>query len=116
MKAQTSGAANMVAIGGKMAITVVSRWQISQDDAQRIVRDSAALMRKNGASDIRLGRIVSGDNVGQTTIVVSYPDWETFGRAQTAQQKDSAYQQQHQAALKAGQLLNRTLVVDDEVS
>jgi hypothetical protein len=98
-----------------MTITVVTRWSIKQDDAQRIVRDAAPLMKTHGAESVRLGRVTTGENVGQTLVIVAYPNWETFGKAMTGQHEDQKYQEHYTAALQAGQLLDRSIIVADEL-
>ncbi len=99
-----------------MSIVSTSRWDIPQDAAQRIVRDAAPLLKQQGASSVHIGRIQAGStDTGQTLVIVTYADWETFGQAMQAQNNDQRYQQQLQEAQKTGRLLSRTLMVTDEV-
>ncbi len=44
-------------------------------------------------------------------VVVIYPDWETYGKAMNGQAQDSAYHAVYGRTLKAGELLDRTVMV-----
>jgi len=109
-----------------MPIVSVSRWSINRDDASRIVRDVAPLIKNHGATNVTLGRVHSGgqgQDVGQTAdgrqetiVVVTYPNWETYGRAMEAQHKDQQYQAQFATAQKLGTLLQRTIVITEEIA
>lgn len=98
-----------------MPIITISRWQISFDDASRIARDVAPLLKQQGATQVHLGRILTGEDAGQITIAVRYPDGETFGRALQQQQTDQQYQRSYQEALQKGQLRNRTVVQVEDI-
>lgn len=98
-----------------MSIQVVSRWNIPHETAQRIIRDAAPTFRNNGATSVRLGRVTTGIAANQTVIVITYPDFETMGKALNALQQDAGYQQKYNEALQAGQMLSRNIIVSDEI-
>jgi uncharacterized protein YigA (DUF484 family) len=99
-----------------MSIISLSRWDIPQNDALRIVRDTAPLMQTHGASTVTLSRVQAGGNeTGQTVVIVTYKDWESYGRAMQAQNSDQVFQQRLQEAHTLGKLTNHTLLVADEI-
>lgn len=114
-----------------MPIISVSRWSMNPEVASRLVRESAPLIKGHGATMVVIGRVVSGQSIqaglsqqtGQTgqepqqeiLLSVTYPNWETFGRAMEAQQNDTKLQEQHTTALKSGQLLQRSIIAAEEV-
>jgi hypothetical protein len=72
-----------------MPIVSVSRWKINPEDASRIVREVAPLLKAQGASRVTLGRI----HAGQSTVVTMYTGWEAYGKAMEGQHKDTKFQQ-----------------------
>jgi hypothetical protein len=98
-----------------MPIVSVSRWEISRDDAQRIIRDAAPRIKQHGATHVRLGHIHAGHITGQTIVEVTYPDWQTFGQAMQKQQEDQEYQSLLSGALQTGKLLNRTVLTVEDI-
>lgn len=98
-----------------MSVISVSRWQINHDDAQRIIRDSASSLKQQGAQAVRLGRITTGEHAGQIVISVTYPNFETLGKALQQQDQDQQYQQRLQEARKAGQLLSRNIIAVEDI-
>ena len=51
-----------------MPIVSVSRWRINPEDASRIVREVAPLLKAQGAARVTLGRIHAGQHAGQSTV------------------------------------------------
>jgi len=98
-----------------MSITSVTRWKINRDDARKLAAEAAPLLKKQGASFIRIGFCHSGQFTGQTMVVVNYPDWQTYGRAMEAQMQDPAYQSLYAQVTSKGELLDRTLLVTEEL-
>ena len=99
-----------------MPVIAVSRWQISQDEARRILRDSAAQIREAGAQQISLGRIGTGEHVGQTIVAVTYENHEALGRATQTLHNNQQYQQRLAEAQKSGQLRDRTIIEIEDIS
>lgn len=98
-----------------MPVVSVSRWEISREDASRIARDAVSRIKQHGATQVRLGHIHAGHITGQTIVEVTYPDWQTFGQAQAAIEKDQEYQTMLQEAMQKGKLLNRTVLTVEEL-
>ena len=99
-----------------MSVIAVSRWQISRDEARRILRDSAAQIREAGGQRIELARIATGPNVGQIIVAIQYENHEAVGRATQALHNNQQYQQRLTEATKAGQLLDRTFLEVEEIT
>jgi hypothetical protein len=85
-----------------MPIISVTRWNLDPQTAQQLVREAAPLLRQHGATRITLGRIHTGNNSGQTSLAVQYDNWESYGKAQEAQQRDQKYQQLYEQAQRGG--------------
>lgn len=99
-----------------MSVISVSRWKISHDDAQRIIRDVAPALKQQGATSVHLGRITTGQNAGQIIVSTVYQDFETLGKALQQQGQDQQYQQRYQEALKTGQLLERNIITIEDIT
>jgi hypothetical protein len=93
-----------------MPIVSVSRWKINPEDASRVVREVAPLLKVQGASRVTLGRI----HTGQSTVVIAYNDWEAYGKAMEAQHKDTKFQQLYGQAVKSGAELQERNVLSVE--
>jgi hypothetical protein len=98
-----------------MAITSVTRWKIDADKGRKLASEAAPLLKKNGASAVRVGYCHSGQFTGQTMVVVIYPDWQAYGKAMEAQSQDSAYQKLFGQVLGVGELLDRTVMVTHDL-
>jgi hypothetical protein len=98
-----------------MPITSVTRWKIKHDEARKLASEAAPLLKKQGASAIRIGYCHSGAYTGQTMVVVIYPDWQTYGKAMEAQSQDTAYQGLFAKVLQSGELQDRTVMVTHDL-
>ena len=98
-----------------MTITSVTRWKIDPAKAQNLASEAAPLMKKNGASIVRVGFCHSGQYTGQTMVVAIYPDWQAYGKAMEVQSKDTAYQKLFGEVLGVGELLDRTVMVTHDL-
>lgn len=85
-----------------MSIVSVSRWQIDPEQGQQVLRDAAPLLKQHGATRIAIARILSGQNTGQTNVIVTYENFESFGRAMEQERQDTKLQQLYQQAEKNG--------------
>lgn len=97
-----------------MPVIAVSRWHINQEDAAQIMRDMAPLLKQHGASAVRLGRIHSGEHVGQILAAITFPDGEAYGRAIDTQSKDTGYKKLISTALEKGRILDRTVILAED--
>lgn len=98
-----------------MPVVSVSRWQIDQNEALQIARDAAPMIKQHGAQTVSFGRIQTGDQAGQVTIVVTYANYEQLGQALEKARNDQQYLQLHTRALKAGRLISRNIVLTEEL-
>jgi len=98
-----------------MPIIVVSRWQIKPDQARQLVREGAPMLRQHGAQNVYIGMVRTGAHSGQTTVAVSYQNWESFGRAQDVLHNDNNYQKIMDQAHQQGQLVDRVVISEEEI-
>ena len=98
-----------------MAITTVSRWKANQEDASRIAREIAPILKRHGALSMRWGSCHAGAYAGQMFVAIAFPDWAAYGRAMHALSEDAAYQRLYAEALKIGELLERSVLVTQEL-
>ena len=73
-------------------ITAVTRWKGNREDALRIGKQVAPILKKYGATTVRLGYCHSGEYTAQLLAVAIYPDWTTYGRVMQAISEDREYQ------------------------
>ena len=98
-----------------MSVVSASRWKIDPNEANQILRDAAPLLKQQGAQSVHFGRIQTGDHAGQVTVITTYASHEEFGRAMDKQRNDQQFQQLYARALKAGELLSRTVLHVEEI-
>jgi hypothetical protein len=48
-------------------------------------------------------------------VAITFPDWAAYGRAMHALSEDAAYQRLYAEALKIGELLERSVLVTQEL-
>jgi hypothetical protein len=78
-----------------MSIEMITLWRPhhnkTPDDIRSLVKDSAASFKNAGATNVSFCVFKTGTNAGMTAIVVRYPDYEAFGKAQAQLKQDSGY-------------------------
>ncbi|MDR3534805.1 MAG: hypothetical protein P4L90_30110 [Rhodopila sp.] len=94
-----------------MSITVVSTFRMDREHALRLAGKGAPIIKQHGATAVRLGFCHSGARTGTISVVISYPDWQTYGKAAQAMYEDKAFQSVLAEAMKAGELLERAIMV-----
>jgi NIPSNAP len=98
-----------------MAIVSVSRWKVSAEQAMPITRQAAPILKRHGATSVRVGPCHAGPDTGQFYVATTYPDWATYGRALQAMAADTEWQRLFAEALKIGELRDRSLIVAEEL-
>lgn len=98
-----------------MAVTTVSRWKGNQEDASRIAREIAPILKRHGATALRWGTCHAGAYAGQMFAAIVFPDWTTYGRAMHALSEDAAYQRIYAEATKIAELQERSVLVTQEL-
>jgi len=94
-----------------MPITSVTRWKMDRNQGAKLAAEAVPLLKRLGATSVRVGYCFAGQYIGQTMVVVNYSDWEAYGKSQAAQAQDSAYQTLFSKVLGEGELLDRSLIV-----
>ena len=97
-----------------MAVVQVSRWKGSFANIG-VARDVAPLLKKHGATAVRVGNCTVGPYAGQVFTVLTFADWEAYGRAMQGLNSDPAYQRAYAEALKSFELQERSLMVVEDL-
>ena len=96
-----------------MAIVAVSRWKGSFQDIS-LAKKIAPVLKRHGATAVRLGRCHAGAYAGQIFGVVTFADWAAYGRAMQELAADADYQSIYDELTRTFELQERTLsVVED---
>jgi hypothetical protein len=98
-----------------MAIVSVTRWKVSAEQAMPLARQGAPILKRHGATSVRVGPCHSGPDTGRFYVATTYPDWATYGRALQAMAADAEWQRVFAEALKIGELQDRSLIVAEEL-
>ncbi len=91
-----------------MAIVTVSRWKGSVQDTQ-IAKEIAPILKRHGAVAVRLGICHAGAHAGQIFGIITFADWESYGKAMRALAADPEYQRVYAEVTKTFELQERTL-------
>ena len=97
-----------------MSITVVSRWKAPQE-SQALARQAGPIIRRHGASMVRLGFCYSGAFAGQFVVVADYADWQTYGSGMKTMFEDPEYKGLVAEAMATGELVDRGIVISEEI-
>lgn len=81
---------------------------------ERLRKDAAAVWKKHGAVSLRIGSYHSGAYAGQTLVVITYPDWTTYGRAMQGISEDADFKRIIGEIDKTTPLEERHLTVTEE--
>lgn len=98
-----------------MSVTVVSTFRIDHAQGIRLAGQAAPHFKRHGATMVRFGMCYSGPRTGAISVVVNYPDWQTYGKALHALTEDHPYQALLAEVMKAGELLDRSIMVTQEL-
>jgi hypothetical protein len=98
-----------------MPITSVTRGKGKPEDALRLAREVAPILKRHGASSVLFGYCHSGAYTGQISLAAAFPDWATYGRAMQALYEDAEYQRLFAQALTLVELQDRSLIVTQEL-
>ena len=98
-----------------MAIVSVTRWKVGVDQAMPIAREGAPILKRHGATSVRVGPCHAGPDAGRFYVATTYPDWASYGRALQAMAADPQWQSIFTQALKAGEMQDRSIIVAEEL-
>jgi hypothetical protein len=98
-----------------MAIISVSRWKGNYEQGLPIARQLAGIQKRHGATSVQVGTCYSGPDTGQLYAAVTFSDWATFGRFQQAVAADTEFQRLMTEGLKVVELLERSVIVAEEL-
>jgi hypothetical protein len=98
-----------------MPIVSVTRWKVGTEQAMPIARRGAPILKRHGATSVRVGPCHSGPDTGLFYVATTYPDWATYGQALQAQAADAEWQRVMAEAVQAGELQDRSLIVAEEL-
>jgi hypothetical protein len=98
-----------------MPITSVITLKADHEEAHRIITKMAPLIKKHGATSVRFGFCHSGSRTATVSVVNVYPDWQAYGRAAQGMLDDKEFQGLLAEAMKAGEIVDRSLMVMQEL-
>jgi hypothetical protein len=98
-----------------MAIVTVTRWKANIEQAAPIGREIALVLKRHGATSFRFGPCYAGGDAGKIYVAITYPDWATFGQTQQALATDVEYQRLFSEALKIGEMVDRSIIVAEDL-
>jgi len=74
-----------------MTVVSVSRWKGNSQDTSH-AKQIAPVLKRHGAISVRIGNCIAGAYAGQVFGVITFPDWETYGKAMQGLSDDPEYQ------------------------
>jgi hypothetical protein len=96
-----------------MAVVAVSRWKGSFQDLS-LAKEVAPILKRAGAVAVRIGNCYAGAHAGQIFGIITFADWESYGKAMQALAADADYQRIYGQLTKTFELQERFIsVVDD---
>jgi hypothetical protein len=98
-----------------MTIVSVTRWKVSAEQAMPLARQGAPILKRHGATSVRVGPCYAGPDTGRFYVATTYPDWTAYGRALQAMAADAEWQRLLAEAMKTGELQDRSLIVAEEL-
>ena len=96
-----------------MAVVAVSRWKGSFQDIS-LAKEIAPVLKRAGAVSVRIGNCYAGAYAGQIFGILTFADWESYGKAMQALAADAEYQRVYGELAKRFELQERYVsVVED---
>ncbi len=96
-----------------MAVVAVSRWKGSFQDLS-LAKEVAPRLKRAGAVSVRIGNCYAGAYAGQIFGILTFADWESYGKAMQALAADAEYQRVYRELTKTFELQERYVsVVED---
>src|SRR5947209_292590 len=96
-----------------MAIVAVSRWKGNVQDIS-LAKEIAPVLKRAGAVSVRLGNCYAGAYAGQVFGILTFADWESYGKAMQALAADPEYQRIYGELVMGFELQERFVsVVED---
>jgi hypothetical protein len=74
-------------------------------------RKLKAFNEKHGAGQLVVNAVVAGSDVGQWAFIITFPDWEAFGKAMKSASSDPEFAQVLSGLDAAAELVSRRIVM-----
>ena len=98
-----------------MTVTSVARWNAkSREDILATAKKVKPIHAKYGG-EFRLEQIHTGPHAGQWLVSITYPDWETYGKATPALAKDAEHTKVRNKFAESARMEDRTILVGHDV-
>jgi len=93
------------------------RSHAGKGDFQNIgmAREVAPLLKKHGALSLQVANCTVGTYAGQIFTVLTFRDWEAYGKAMQGLAGDAEYQSRYAEASKVFELQGRALMVAEDL-
>ena len=79
-----------------LVLTKATADPANKDAAIKHVQEATGILSENGALTVRYGQIITGSNVGQLLLAVSYPSMEAIERTYDALNESQIFRDLHQ--------------------
>jgi hypothetical protein len=105
----------VVAQQGGLAMTISSTTRFKSDNAADLIKaakQAKIICEKHGAKSVRMGRLHTGQGVGEYLFVTYYSDWEALGKTQAGLDSDPAWAQLLAYTATIAELTDRNIDVN----
>jgi hypothetical protein len=94
-----------------MAINLVTyRKGGKHADMTAAAKQLKALVLKHGGEGLQLSTVIAGPDAGQWVLVLSFSNWESYGKAMAGATSDPAFERTLGKLEAAGETISRRLV------
>jgi hypothetical protein len=98
-----------------MKITSVARWNAkSREEILAVAKQVKPIHVKYGG-DFRMEQIHTGEHCGQWLVSITYPSWDTYGKASQALANDAEHTSLRNKFAENSRMEERTILVSYEV-
>jgi|GEM_PF-3589093 len=94
-----------------MPIASLTTFKVEREQGLRLAGQAAPILKRHGASTVRVGFCHSGPRTGTITVVTIYPDWQAYGQGVQGLYEDKAYHNLLAEANKAGEMIDRSIMI-----
>jgi hypothetical protein len=93
-----------------MAVAVIAEFKMGADQVRTFLGDAKSIYEECGGT-CTLYREVAGNSGATWSVMVSFPDWETYGSAMAKLANDDRYQAVLREVGRAGTLVAQRVLV-----
>ena len=98
-----------------MTVTSVARWNVESHEEILAVAKKVKPIHAKYGGEARIEHIHTGPHAGQWLISISYPDWETYGKATQALANDAEHTKLRGQMTGMSHMDDRTILVGHDL-